>query len=151
MRDVSQHFELIEKAVEYSSATGAEFEILPFDASSGLIEGVIYFADGSRLEFSELVIIEKHHPVKQKYRYQFVQSGVAVFRYDNAPHHEHIATHPHHKHVGAKILPAIEPEFGQVLDEAARLAKTDSSSANTGNKKRRQRKLSKTKRNDDDD
>lgn len=121
MRDVSQHFELIEKVVEYSSATEAEFDILRFDATSGLIEGVIYFANGSRLEFSEFVIIENRRPKKPEYRYQFVQNNVAVFRYDNAPHHEHITTHPHHKHVGAKILPAIEPDFSQVLNEAVAL------------------------------
>jgi Family of unknown function (DUF6516) len=148
MRDVSQHFELIEKAVEYSSATEAEFDPVRFDATSGLIEGVVYFADGSRLEFSELVMLAKHQPVKQKYRYQFVQSSVAVFRYDNAPHHEHVATHPHHKHVGAKILPAIEPDFKQVLEEAEALLSQRTNAAVS--KKRRQRGTSKTKRNDDD-
>lgn len=134
MRDVSQHFELIEKAIEYSSATEAELEILRFDAAKGLIEGVVYFAGGARLEFSELVVIEKRRPVKPEYRYQFVQGGVAVFRYDNAHHHEHIATHPHHKHVGAKILPALEPEFEQVLDEATALLLD---AANQPGKKRR--------------
>ncbi len=142
MRDISQYFDLLEKAVEYSSATEAEFEILRFDATSGLIEGVVYFADGSRLEFSELVIIKKRHLTKQEYRYQFVQNGVAVFRYDNAPHHEHVSTHPHHKHAGAKILPAIEPNFGQVLDEAVALL-GEKPDAQMG-KKRRQRKPSKS-------
>lgn len=141
MRDVSQHFELIEKVVEYSSATEAEFYILRFDATSGLIEGVIYFANGSRLEFSELVIIENRRPTKHEYRYQFIQNDVAVFRYDNAPHHEHITTHPHHKHVGAKILPAIEPDFSQVLNEAVALL-SEGTDAVKG-KKRRQRKVSK--------
>jgi hypothetical protein len=141
MRDVSQHFELIEKAVEYSSATEVEFDPVRFDAASGLIEGVVYFADGSRLEFSELVLLEKHQPVKQKYRYQFVQSGVAVFRYDNAPHHEHVATHPHHKHVGAKILPSIEPDLRQVLEEAERLV--NPTTISSAGKKRRQRKPAK--------
>ena len=50
MRDVSQHFELIEKVVEYSSVTEAEFDILRFDATSGIIEGVVYFANGSRVQ-----------------------------------------------------------------------------------------------------
>src|SRR5215475_3936509 len=108
MHDVSQYFELIEKAVEYSSATEAEIEILRFDAKSGLIEEVLYFADGSRLEFTERVVIEQRRLVKHEYRYQFVRREEAVFRYDNAPHHKHISTHPHHKHVGAKILPALD-------------------------------------------
>ena len=144
MRDVNQYFELIEKAIEHSSATEVELEILRFSATNGLIEGVIYFADGARLEFTEQVVIEQRRPVKQAYRYQFIQREEASFRYDNAPHHEHVATHPHHKHVGAKILPAIEPEFRQALDEAAQLVKEASSSADSLGKKRRQRKPSKS-------
>jgi len=139
MRDVSQYFELIEKAIEYSPATEVEFEILRFDARSGLIEGVVYFADGSRLEFAERVVIEQRRPVKQEYRYQFVQREAAVFRYDNAPHHKHITTHPDHKHVGAEILPAIEPEFSHVLDEAVALLSEETSRPGRGGKKRRQR------------
>ncbi|MGH9841335.1 MAG: toxin-antitoxin system TumE family protein [Blastocatellia bacterium] len=137
MRDVSQHFELIEKAVEYSGATEAEIEIKRRDATRGLINGVVYFADGSRLEFSERVVIEKGRPVKSKYRYQFVRDNVTIFRYDNAPHHEHVTTHPHHKHAGSKILPAIEPEFGQILDEVAALLLE---AVNQPGKKWRQRK-----------
>lgn len=139
MRDVSQYFEIIEKAIEYSSATDSELEILRFDATRGLIDGIVYFADGSRLEFSELVVLEKRHPARQEYRYQFVQGGVAVFRYDNAPHHEHIATHPHHKHVGAKILPAVAPEFSQALEEAEALLVEETGHPGPAGKKRRQR------------
>ena len=137
MRDVSQHFELIEKAVEYSSVIAAEIEVERRDAARGLIDGVVYFADGSRLEFSERVIIEKGRAVKITYRYQFVRDEVAVFRYDNAPHHEHVTTHPHHKHAGSKILPAIEPEFRRVLDEAAALLRE---AVNQTGKQRRPRK-----------
>jgi len=139
MRDVSQYFELIEKAIEYSPATEAEIEILRFDAKSGLIEGVLYFADGSRLEFTERVVIEQRRLVKQEYRYQFVRNEEAVFRYDNAPHHTHISTHPHHKHVRAKILPALEPEFSQVLNEAVALLIEDTGHVKRSGKKRRQR------------
>ena len=139
MRDVSQYFELIEKAIEYSPATEAEIEILRLDAKSGLIEGVLYFADGSRLEFTERVVIEQRRLVKQEYRYQFVRNEEAVFRYDNAPHHKHISTHPHHKHVGAKILPALEPEFSQALDEAVALLIEGAGHVKRGSKRRRQR------------
>ncbi|GEM_PF-544557 len=144
MRDVSQYFELIEKAIEYSPATEVEFEILRFAAGSGLIEGVVYFADGSRLEFTEQVVIEQRRPIKQDYRYQFVQREEEVFRYDNAPHHQHIATYPHHKHAGAKILPAIEPEFSHVLDEAVALLSTETGDAGRASKKRRQQKPGKS-------
>ena len=125
---------------EYSAAVEAEIEIERRDAALGRIDGVVYFADGSRLEFSERVMIEKGHPLKDKYRYQFVREGVTVFRYDNAPHHEHVSTHPHHKHVGTQILPSIEPDFRQVLDEAMKLV---NEAAGASGKKRRQRKAGK--------
>jgi hypothetical protein len=140
MRDVNQYFEVIEKAIEYSPAEEVEIEITRRDAARGMIEGVVYFADGSRLEFTERIVIEQRRPIKQEYRYQFVQREEEVFRYDNAPHHEHIATHPHHKHAGAKILPAIEPEFSHVLDEAVALLSEETGRSGRGGKKRRQRK-----------
>lgn len=143
MRDVDQHFELFGKAIEYSSAVQAEVESERLDATNGRIRGVIYFADGSRLEFSEQVFLEKSRLVKSKYRYQLVRDGEAIFRYDNAPHHEHIATHPHHKHIGAEILPAIEPEFSKVLAEAEALVSAETGGAGQAGKKRRQRKSKK--------
>ena len=82
---------------------------------------MVYFAGGSRLEFTERVVIENRRPVKKEYRYPFVSRGVAVFRYDNAPHHRNVVTFPHHKHAGAKILPANEPDFRQDLGEAVAL------------------------------
>jgi hypothetical protein len=141
MRNVSQYFEIIEKAIEYSPAEAAEIEIERRDATRGTIEGVVYFADGSRLEFTERIVIEQRRPVKQEYRYQFVRGDLSVFRYDNAPHHPQIATFPHHKHVGAKILPAAEPEFSQVLDEAIALVVEEIKQAESvkgAGKKRRQ-------------
>ncbi len=141
MRDISQHFELIEKAIEYSIASEAEIELKRRYAARGRINGVVYFGDGSRLEFSERVVIEKGRLLKLSYRYQFVHGEATVFRYDNAPHHEHVATHPHHKHVGTEILPAIEPEFRQMLDEAVKLVKEGASASG---KKRRPKKPGKS-------
>jgi len=145
MRNVSQYFEIIEKAIEYSPAEAAEIEIERRDAARGTIEGIVYFADGSRLEFTERVVIEERRPVKKEYRYQFVSRGKAAFRYDNAPHHPSIATFPHHKHVGTKILPANEPDFSEVLDEAAALVNKETNQSesiratdrNVGKKRRR--------------
>jgi hypothetical protein len=40
-------------------------------------------------------------------------------RYDNAPHHPEIATHPHHKHLGAqdRLTPTDQPTLNQILIE----------------------------------
>lgn len=138
MRHVGQHFELIEKAIEYSPAESAELDIERRDATRGTIDGAVYFADGSRLEFTERVVIEQRRAVKREYRYQFVRRGRAVFRYDNAPHHPHVSTFPHHKHVGSKILPAAEPDFRQALDEAVSLVADDADQPQAATKRRQQ-------------
>ncbi|HKQ74540.1 MAG TPA: hypothetical protein VJ810_12690 [Blastocatellia bacterium] len=64
MRNVSQYFGIIEKAIEYSLAEASEIEIELRDATRGTIEGVVYFPNGSRLEFTERVVIENRRPVK---------------------------------------------------------------------------------------
>ncbi len=35
-----------------------------------------------------------------------------VFRYDNAPHHPEVATHPHHKHIRGEERPKQSEEIG---------------------------------------
>ncbi len=82
-----------------------------------MIEGVIYFYDGSRLEITERIKLEQRRPVKTTYVYQYVRDGESVFRYDNAPHHLGLPNFPHHKHVGQQRLSAIEPSLNQILDE----------------------------------
>ncbi len=139
MRDVSQYYDLIAKAVEFGSAVSIELEFERVDYSRGTIDGAIYFADGSRLEFTEVIVIERSRPIKRDYRYQYVRAGEPVFRYDNAAHHSHIATFPHHKHVGSEMLPAIEPTLKQVLDEVAELLSEEAGSSSQP-KRRRQRK-----------
>jgi hypothetical protein len=54
-----------------------------------------------------------------------LREGQRLFRYDNAPHHPKIKTHPHHKHIGPgdKISPSGEPSLAQVLEEIESLMK----------------------------
>lgn len=55
------------------------------------------FKDDSILEFSEVIIFGIS---KRKYSYQWMDSAFGLkIRWDNAFHHRHIATFPHHKHV----------------------------------------------------
>ena len=51
--------------------------------------------------------------------------GKRKFRYDNAPHHPEISTHPHHKHIGEreKLSDTAEPTLSQILDEIQTLLK----------------------------
>ena len=83
------------------------------------MNGVLYFADNSRLEFTERVVIRGYHPFKERYRYQYLRDDETVFRYDNAPHHLHLPTFPHHKHGRDTVVASSEPTLQQVLAEIA--------------------------------
>ncbi len=109
MRDIQQYFDLITSVTERSGAASVDVEFDQRDPAFGTVDGILLFYDGSRLEITETVIIERYRPVKLSYRYQYVRAGEAVLRYDNALHHPDLPGFPHHKHVGNERLSAAEP------------------------------------------
>lgn len=137
MHDVIQYFDLISDTVEFSFAESVELDFDRRDFSRGLVDGVAYFSDGSRLEFTEKIVVESSRVKKQSYRYQYVQDGKTIFRYDNADHHPNLPNYPHHKHVGRKIISAIEPSLSQVLDEIRDLLNQTGDQPSSSPKRRR--------------
>jgi hypothetical protein len=125
MKSIQQYFDLITSVAERSGAKSVEIEFDQTDQTTGIVDGTLYFYDGSRLEFTERVSIQGRHPVKSVYRYQYVRAGEPVLRYDNARHHPNLPNFPHHKHVGNERLPATEPTLSQVLNEVAALERTE--------------------------
>ena len=87
--------------------------------AEGLVRGRIVFVDGSQLEFLEYVVVSKSDISRLKYRYHYADpDGKLVFRYDNAPHHPEVPSHPHHKHTGdGKVVPAAPPTLRSILEE----------------------------------
>ena len=86
----------------------------------GIIHGTIGMVDGSTLQFLELINIKEEEITRPKYRFHFMDSSdKMVFRYDNAPHHSEVATHPHHKHIRGEEKPKQSEEIGlrDVLSE----------------------------------
>ena len=86
----------------------------------GIIHGTIGMADGSTLQFLELITIKEEGITRPKYRFYFMDSAdKMIFRYDNAPHHSEVATYPHHKHIRGKEKPKQSKEIGlrEVLAE----------------------------------
>jgi hypothetical protein len=86
---------------------------------AGIVRGDLYFADGSRLHFRELVESDSGI-VRHMYAYHYQDaSGTLIFRYDDTPHHLTLQTCPHHKHAGSEtnILPAEPPQLLSVLLE----------------------------------
>lgn len=140
MRNILRYFDIIASIVERSGAESVEVEFEQADQMTGIVDGVLYFYGGSRLEFTETVAVERRRPVKRLYRYQYVRAGEEVFRYDNAAHHPDLLNFPHHKHVGRKKRPATEPTLTQVLDEAFALMRKAESAPPSAPKRRRQSK-----------
>ena len=112
-----------------------------FDAVRGLLEGIAQaqaeryeehivsehrgnlrvrprFVDQALLEISEALVFTAGEPQCLSYRYHYQDgSGNLLFRYDNAPHHPEVATHPDHKHVGDRVLASTQPSLDRVVQE----------------------------------
>lgn len=77
----------------------------------------IVFSDQSILEYTEVNVIQLN---KRKYSFQWMRPDYQLLlRWDNALHHPHIATYPHHKHVDEEknILESAEMTLKMVLQE----------------------------------
>ena len=119
---IDDYFAAMERGLRQKVQVGSVKEpitCLASDDYNGLIRCRVFFWDGSFLDLYEVVTTELGYPVRVHYAYTYIREGECVFRYDNAPHHPDIATHPHHKHIGAedRVTPADQPSLSQVLDE----------------------------------
>ena len=117
MRHIEQYLSLIIRLIFRSIAVDDKITYTVDNQLSGTIDGTLYFQDGSRLEFTERVSLQTRRPVKQTYRYQYIQGKQSIFRYDNAPHYPHLPTFPHHKHEKGKVIASEEPTLKQIIDE----------------------------------
>ena len=86
---------------------------------AGLIRGDLYFADGSRLHFRELVEF-RTNVVRLRYSYHYQRADNSlIFRYDDTAHYPGLPNFPHHKHVGneTNVDSAAPPDLLAVLRE----------------------------------
>ena len=119
---IDDYFSSIERSLTQNvqiGEVGEPLTCLASDDYNGLIRCRVNFWDGSYLDLYEVVSTELGYPVRIHYAYTYLREGQRVFRYDNAPHHPEIVTHPHHKHIGPKdrLAPADQPSLSQVLAE----------------------------------
>ena len=86
--------------------------------TEGYLRGDVFFKDGSRLHFRELVTTEPSaQRVSYTYHYQDAD-GRMVFRYDDADHFLKLSSAPHHKHIGENdVVAADAPDLQSVLKE----------------------------------
>ena len=116
---IDAYFRDLEQTLqEFRNIRSSDLKKKQYNDNQGYISGSVHFDSGHRLEFMELK--DTDQSAKIKYRYQFMdQQNICLFRYDNAPHHPEITTHPHHKHDGEKIIGSCEPTLFDVLLEIA--------------------------------
>ena len=119
---IDDYFASIERGLRqnpYISKVDEPVISLASDEFNGLLRCRIVFWDDSFLEIYEVVSTELGYPVRVNYAYTYIRNEQCVFRYDNAPHHPEILTHPHHKHIGPSdtLAPADQPSLSQIFAE----------------------------------
>ncbi|MCL5610946.1 MAG: DUF6516 family protein [Chloroflexi bacterium] len=79
------------------------------------IRGILTLTGGYELHIAEYVVTEPDFK-RLKYRFHLQSSeGKMIARWDNAPHHPEIKTHPNHLHIAEKIKPNLPANIPQVL------------------------------------
>jgi hypothetical protein len=118
---IADYFSGIERSLRRIKGAQISGQItsLASDDHNGLLRCRVSFWDESYLDVYEVVNTELGYPVKIHYSYTYMAGEKRVFRYDNAPHHPEIKTHPHHKHIGdrEKLSPAEEPALSQIVED----------------------------------
>jgi hypothetical protein len=119
---IDDYFAAMERGLKQNVNVGTVEEpitCLASDEYNGLIRCRVFFWDDSYLDIYEVVSTELGYPIRVHYAYTYLRKGQRVFRYDNAPHHPEVDTHPHHKHIGPTDILASSTQLtlGQVLAE----------------------------------
>ncbi|MCA9967487.1 MAG: hypothetical protein KC423_24730 [Anaerolineales bacterium] len=101
-----------------------EITILSFEVEElipnqeGSIKIRLQFWDRSQLQIEESLRSQGSILIKATYSYHYQDANNnLIFRYDNAPHHPHIRTYPHHKHTTQGIIDAKPPDITDILKE----------------------------------
>ena len=93
----------------------ADFEVLDFRTwEDGFYYKIrIKIRDGSLLFAREFFSQDERH---YSFHWQDAQ-GILLSRWDDAPHHRHLPTFPHHKHFRNQILESSPVNLSLVLEE----------------------------------
>lgn len=76
------------------------------------IKATATLIDGTLLHIRKYLSKDEYN-----YSYQWQKgNGDLIVRWDNSPHHNKIATFPHHKHIDNKVLPSEEITLEEVIE-----------------------------------
>ena len=73
---------------------------------------------GHLLEVGEALGLSSGALTFLSYRYHLQDTNnKMIFRYDNAPHHRHLSSFPHHKHESDTVTASFKPSVDRVIQE----------------------------------
>ena len=119
MKTIEDYFTHVRQLMQRVPDASAErYEEQTLSVHRGNLRIRLRFADQALLEISEAIVFVAGELrwLSYRYHYQDASAGL-VFRYDNAPHHPEVPSHPHHKHTGDDVLVSSRPSIAQVLHE----------------------------------
>jgi len=86
-----------------------------------LLELRLSWPAGELLQVGDVLEPGATAPIWLRYRYHF-QSNTLVLRYDNAPHHPELPTHPEHRHRNQGTEATTRPSLLSFLDEVRQVS-----------------------------
>ena len=119
---ITQYFEALEAQLVVSPLIRTfnviRREVTPVD---GKIRVRATLVDGGLLDLFEYGVEKDGQVHLRKYSFHWQGDGGGLIRrWDNAPHHPEISTHPHHKHTLSGVETAEPPDLSDVLREIDR-------------------------------
>jgi hypothetical protein len=117
MKTIEEYFTCTRQLIQSVPDAYAErYEEEILSVNRGNLRIRLRFSDQALLEISEAIVLVAGEPQWLSYRYHYQDPAAAlVFRYDNAPHHREVPTHPEHKHAGDQVVASLHPSIEQVL------------------------------------
>jgi hypothetical protein len=119
MRTIEEYSTHVYQLIQNLAEVDPErYEEQILSVSRGNLRIRLRFSDGGLLEISEAIVLVSGDLHWLSYRYHYQDSSeTMIFRYDNAPHHPEVPTHPDHKHIGTRIVTSFHPSIEQILEE----------------------------------
>jgi len=120
LEQITEYYDYLLDTIRHSGwIVHKELSFRQIDDKEAYIRGELWLFGGLVLHIAEYVVIRKGKPDKDKYRYQLLDNqNNMIARWDNAPHHPEIPTHPYHKHLkDGKITSSSALSISDVLDE----------------------------------
>ena len=127
MKTLEEYFTHVRQLIQGVPEAHVErYEEQILSATRGNLRIRLRFSDQALLEISEALVFitGESQWLSYRYHYQHPSTGM-VLRYDNAPHHPEIPSHPDHKRREDLVLASPHPSIEQVLAEVQAFRERD--------------------------